>query len=349
MRNSEKFFVTVGAVIFLAASGTSPVQALDGFWHGAVNNQWHQGPFKGSSNWFDAAPPGGSPQEVPDGLAVFPPGADRTTVIVHGKRSIGAIRFSPGTDKYTMRLDPKAQLRVEGDGLTNEASIIHQIRADGKKTALKFLNSAIACKDSTTQLLLTTQKKGTIFFDGESTGTDKCVLAANKKGLIHFFAKSSAGEMNIGLEGKGSKLTFTRQSTADNSSIVNSKGEVRINSKGPAKDFRITAGTIVNLGTLNLGKTSVDMSGELVLQAGSKMNTRIVRDKISAIASKKAMQISGRLLVFGSSNTTPGTYKLLASDKRIDGKFSKVVFKKFGNKTVDIEYARKEVRIIVSQ
>ncbi|MEJ8572199.1 hypothetical protein [Microbaculum marinum] len=348
MSIAARSVLMLGVATALAAFGWSEARALDGYWHGAVSNQWHQGVKGSSSNWFTAPPPGGSPQDVPDGMAVFPPGAERTTVIVRGKRSIDSILFSPGTDGYTLKVAPGGRLTVSGDGLSNQAAMIPQIRADGVRTTLEFINEAVACHDSSLQVLLSTQDRGSILFTDDATGTDKCALGANEKGSIEFQKRASAGGMDVGLGGKGSVLKFTGLSTAGASTIVNSAGQVRINSRGPAKDGKITGGNIVNSDVLNLGNTSVDLSGHLVLQGTSKFNTRIAAGVISAISSKQQMYVDGKLQVFGTKNVAPGTYTVLSSKKGVAGRFAKVVFKKFGNKSVDIKYAPKSVKIEVS-
>jgi hypothetical protein len=110
-----------GAVIACAGGGESG--ALDAYWHGLRSADWHDGPQGGTSNWYSKAPPAGAPPNVPDGVAIFSPGAQRTSVRVSEPASIDELLFRAGREQYTFLIMRARNSRLVIDrGIRNFAA-----------------------------------------------------------------------------------------------------------------------------------------------------------------------------------------------------------------------------------
>ncbi len=107
-------------VALLLLVGAAPsADALDAYWQGRRDRDWHHGIVGGVSNWYSKAPLQGVAREVPDGGAVFARDAQEHTIRILTRKAISSMLFLSDTERYTFHI--QTEFQITGTGIFNQS------------------------------------------------------------------------------------------------------------------------------------------------------------------------------------------------------------------------------------
>jgi hypothetical protein len=301
MTFGTRFTRTIFVGLALGLASASAAQALDGYWHGILSNDWNDGLAGDASNWFDMAPPNGDAVDVPDGTAIFAPGAQTMDVVVNKLTQIKKVEFTAGNDAYTIFVTSKGGLTISGAGVSNVSAVAQTFSVDGKSSLLTFRNDAEAGIPGAGALPVTIVNKdrGETRFKGKSSASDAEIT--NEGGKLRFDDKSSAGSAKLTNNHSKSEIHFLDKATGGSATIQNVKGAVLFK-KTNRKSVPVKK--IVNKSRLIVGPAKVAIANTLKLTKSATLNMDVGTKK------------KGRIDAKG----------------RVAGRFAKTILKRFGNK-----------------
>ena len=279
------------------------------------------------------APPNGTAVDVPDGRAIFAPGAQSTSVNVIQNTNIENIEFTPGTEAYKIHL-PK-YLKLIGNGIINNSEKIQEFYAESKNGGIYFWKKSIAgmVAPGTKNIRIYNRHFGETHFDDRSNAASSKIINRKKGALILgiipliFGGRSSAGSSELINSGRKSEIHFYAWSDGNKATIRNMKGSIYFD-WSYKKPFSIRR--IANSRNMIVGRTKVRVSDTLTLKRKSKLNIELAADKGNGklIVINEAT-IDGQLFVTGHRKLETGQYVLISSHRKISGKFRKATFTGF--------------------
>lgn len=344
--------LAIVAACTLATMSVPDAHALDGFWHGVRSKFWHHGTNGEVSNWYDMAPQSGSPLKVPDGTAIFAPGALRNRAEVEGSRTIRSVVFSQGNDPYNVVVRPSSMLKIKGPGATNASGVEQTFRVRGTGAKLLFTRKSVACKTpGPLELKFRVTNGGKTFFKNKSSINTGCYFFLKSDSLLQFLDGATAGNANILLRSPSAIVKFNNNSDPKKAVLDIDGGKAIFRTFGPKGDRRISAKRIYCQCTLDLGKSNLKVRKKVDIGKNSDTFISVLNlVTYGRIHASSAVELGGTLHVEGSLDTKPGTYTLFQSDKQRSFQFASTDFTGFRkNLTVEIVYTNKAAQMVVSK
>lgn len=344
--------IAMTAACMLATMSAPPAHALDGFWHGLRSKFWHQGTNGEISNWYDMAPQSGSPIMVPDGIAIFAPGALRNQAHVTGSRTIDTVVFSQGTEPYKVVVRPKSKLTIKGLGAANAAATEQTFLVSGAEAELYFTKKATACyTPGQVDLVFRVNKGGKLFFMKNTTVDSKCRFALKSDSLLKFSDAATGGRANIQLRSPTAVVKFKNNSDPEKTTLDIEPGQAIFRTFGPNGDREISAKSIYCNCDLDLGKSNLRVLKRVNIDVKSNTSISVLNlAKYGRIHAASTLKLGGTLHVEGSLDTKVGTYTLFQSEQARKFKFSNFSFTGFReNLTAEIVYTNLTAKMVVSE
>lgn len=344
--------IALVAACTLTAASVPEAHALDGFWHGVRSKFWHHGTNGEVSNWYDMAPQSGSPLKVPDGTAIFAPGALRNRAEVEGSRTIRSVVFSQGNDAYKVVVRPLSTLTIRGPGATNASGVEQTFRVSGTGAELLFTKKSIACSTpGPSNLFFRVANGGKLFFTKNASVDKKCHFVLKSSSLLKFSDTATGGRANILLRSPTAVVKFKNNSDPQNAVLDVDPGKAIFRTFGPNGDRNISAKNIYCDCLLDLGKSNLEVKKRVTISVNSNTSISVLNlVKYGRIHAASTIKLGGTLHVEGSLDTNAGTYTLFRSETKRRFKFANTNFSGFrDNLTVKIVYTKFTAQMVVSE
>jgi hypothetical protein len=327
----------------IACTVAAPVFA-DGFWwHGVRDGVWNHGKKGPVSNWYNEAPAAGMPRGVPRNTANFAVGAVTTTVDFTRSAAIGTIRFFPDVEPYTFNVS--TELLIDGDGIINKAGTAPTFIVDeggpDVDPRLRFLGSAVIVG----QVLIENIGFGETRFEGQSMG-GAAVVTSNDEAKTIFLDESSADRMVITNDGISS-THFRDNSTGGQAEFLNNARLDFSPTRGPGNTHEVTAGSIANTGTLDIGKNTLMLQKRLNLKPGGRLMVDVNQGKSGFILVNRDAKLGGQLQLSGDGLTKRTRVVLLRALGARIGKFETVDFGTLTLRNARIDYQGNDVVLLL--
>jgi hypothetical protein len=330
MANKFRSALTTGIALAVVLAVAPKAYALDGYWHGERSSSWSDGSDGTKSNWYTEAPPNGDPVNVPDGTAIFAPGALRSVASVSGKQTVVNIWFSPGgTDQYTFNIpgvNGPDTLTINGGEVSNE-SAVDQLFFIGNQGRLILLGGVLGGIDPDPQntILVYNSIGGRTVFRNDSFAIATHIVN-NKGGIAIFQDKSIASGCRFTNNGKGATIIFEDKSKSFNVMLNNITGKVVLK---PKKRKKYDFGNIVNQSKISIGRNQLNASS-FVMTSASRLVFNMVRPKTSGMAKVRGgLHVDGNVTIQGAASWRPGHKYLLMKGKPLTGRFKKLKYASF--------------------
>jgi hypothetical protein len=310
---------------FVLALGITQASALDAFWHGVRSNDWNHGihPPSQTSNWYSEKPPNGLPRGVPNGTATFAAGAMSGNIFVENDTEIKFMKFPANTPLYFFSIQTNKTLLVTG-GLLNSSATQQWITIHGTMT---FAGPAKV----TGKAKFFVERDGQLNFRDASRGGSASVQ--NAAGQVVFSDRASADRMVITNIKSGivALTSFTDRSTGGKARIANLQGNILSfdRTTGPAGNRKVTAGSINNSGSLNVGLTNLALSDSFKQDGKGKLRIQLTRTGGGRIVVAGNASVGGILELSGARTLRRGMRLIVQATGRVSGRFAKLVLPGF--------------------
>ena len=335
--------LTAAAGVLLLGIGQG--HADSAFWHGVRGSNWNDGIVGGMSNWYSLAPPSGSAEDVPNGIARFAPGARTFDLTFSDDSRVVQLLFKRTAPRYSFDLSGHA-LRVVGGGISNNVSVAHLFVVKNGSELMLRETASISCATSSCLDIRVGKGGSLLLTDTASGGKARLVIAEEGEAL--FTDESSADHMVV--TNNGGKLAFLRHATAEKANIINRAGG-QVNflfTHGPNADDVVSAGRLYNAGTLFVGKNQLFVEN-LALDGGRTFISVNLQDSGQLLVVNGKATLSGVLHIEAlATNYKPGKrYLVVKAARGVTGRFSRVDFPDDLKVKARLEYDAHEVNLVL--
>jgi hypothetical protein len=314
------------ALCILALGPVHGVRADEAYWQGVRSGDWNDRIDPGTrlSNWYSKAPPRGDPLQVPQGTAIFTPGASKTNLRITRDTVIGSIRFEPNAPQYMFRILPDNTLSVSRGVVNRSATItpgFDLLTRAGMQLRQTARFASIPGEIARSSFIRMSEDSSLQLFES-SRGGD--VIVSNADGNIIFKDSSSAERMAIG---NYRTVVFRDQSTGDRAYLVNEVGgQATFDGIGPDGDGVIPIGEISNDGVVVVVAGTLLVARVFHQWHPGTLSLRLAREGASAVVAGGFALLKGNLVVRADRGAKAGIYKIIRAGRGRSGEFGSFTF-----------------------
>jgi autotransporter-associated beta strand protein len=232
-----------GAVLLSSPAG----RAGDATWNlNPISGDWNT-----AANWTPSKVPHGQP-----GTAIFR-ASNNPTISLSQSLSIGRILFRPGASAFSITLEPRIALTINGSGVINNSGA-DQNFVIPSTSSITFGQSALAGKANYAV-------DGFIYFLGSSSA-DRSAITVNEGGSAMFYQTTTAGQSTLTVNGgtspsnSGGEAFFFNTASAGEATLI-ANGGLNGGEGGRLKFLDMSDGGIAQIklfgnGVLDLGSST---------------------------------------------------------------------------------------------